>query len=134
MQFPSPLVVKTTNLVTQTRMNSEVKASYLLIYRGKVFIGSFGCRNDCLAVHFNCRKRRNAGFSHLELKLHSYSICCIIRTCGEKLHVPAALSLLYFCAVNTRTMQSLCFFASLFGERELNYAIKIPLKVDLNEL
>jgi hypothetical protein len=31
-------------------------------------------------------------------------------------------------------MQSLCFFASLFGERELNYAIKIPLKVDLNEL
>jgi hypothetical protein len=53
---------------------------------------------------------------------------------GRKLHVPAALSLLYFCAVNTRTMQSLCFFASLFGERELNYAIKIPLKVDLNEL
>ena len=74
------------------------------------------------------------GFPPLELKLHSYSICCIIRTCGEKLHVPVALSLLYFCAVNTRTMQSLCFFASLFGERELNYAIKISLKVDLNEL
>ncbi len=85
-------------------------------------------------------------FSHLQvsydscivliclLNLHSNSICCIIRTCGEKLHVTVALSLHYFCAVNTRTMQSLCFFASLFGERELNYAIKIPLKVDLNEL
>ena len=58
----SPLVVKTTNLETQTRMNTEVKASHLLIYKGKVFIGSFGCRNDCMAVHFNCQKRRNSGF------------------------------------------------------------------------
>ena len=56
------LVVKTTNLATQTRMNIEVKASYLLIYKGKVFIGSFGCRNDCLAVHSNCQKRRGSGF------------------------------------------------------------------------
>ena len=39
-----------------------LKATEFLIYKGKVFIGSFGCRNDCLAVHFNCRKRRNAGF------------------------------------------------------------------------
>ena len=62
MQFLLPLVVKTTNLKAQTRMNSEVKASHLLIYKGKVLIGSFGCRNDCLIVHFNCRKRRNTGF------------------------------------------------------------------------
>ena len=56
-----PLVVKTTNLISQTCMNTGFKRPYLLIYKGKVFIGSFGCRNDCLAVHFNCRKRRNAG-------------------------------------------------------------------------
>ena len=41
MQFLLPLVVKTTNLKAQTSMNSEVKASHLLIYKGKVFIGSF---------------------------------------------------------------------------------------------
>lgn len=123
-------------------MNTGFKLLYLLIYKGKVFIGSFNCRNDCMAVHFNCRKRRNAGvlplelklhylsggvFSHLQvsydpcivliclLNLHSNSICCIIRTCGEKLHVPVALSLLYFCAVNTHTIQFLCFLQAFFG-------------------
>ena len=34
----SPFVVKTTNLATKSRMNSEVKASHLSIYKGKVFI------------------------------------------------------------------------------------------------
>ena len=34
-------------------------ASSLNIYKGKIFIGSFGCRNDCLAVHFICHKRRD---------------------------------------------------------------------------
>ena len=38
-----------------------LKATEFLIYKGKVFIGSFGCRNDCLAVHFNCQKRHNSG-------------------------------------------------------------------------
>ena len=50
-----------------------LKATEFLIYKGKVFIGSFGCRNDCLTVHFNCRKRRNAGFPPVELKLHYLS-------------------------------------------------------------
>ena len=113
------MVVKTTNLISRTCIDTGFEPPYLLIYRGKVFIESFGCRNDCLTVHFNCRKRRNAGFSPLELKLHSYSICCIIRTCGEKLHVPVALSLLYFCAVNTHMMQFLCFFESLFWGKEI---------------
>ena len=78
------LVVKTTKLISRTCIDTGFEPPYLLIYRGKVFIGSFGCRNDCLTVHFNCWKRRNAGFSPLELKLHSYSICCIIQICGEK--------------------------------------------------
>ena len=34
MQFSSPLVVKTPNLKVQIRMNSEVKASYLLKFIG----------------------------------------------------------------------------------------------------
>ncbi len=58
----SHLVVKTTNLAAQTYMDSGFEWHHLLILKGKVFIGSFGCRNDCLTVHFNCRKRRNAGF------------------------------------------------------------------------
>ena len=62
MQFLLPLVVKTTNLATRTRMNSWVKAPHLLKYKGKVFIGSFGCRNDCTAVHFKRQKRRDSGF------------------------------------------------------------------------
>ena len=62
MQFLLPLVVKTTNLATQTPMNTDVKASHLLIYKGKVLIGSFGCRNDCLSVHFKRQKRRDSGF------------------------------------------------------------------------
>ena len=57
------LVVKTTNLESRTCMDTGFDRLHLLIYKGKVFIGSFGCRNDCLTVHFNCRKRRNAGFS-----------------------------------------------------------------------
>ena len=81
MQFPSPLVVKTTNLVTQTRMNSEVKASYLLIYKGKVFIGSFGCRNDCLSVHFNCQKRRDSVFPPLESCKHENIACRFFFAC-----------------------------------------------------
>ena len=68
-------------------------------------------------------------FSHLQvsydscivliclLNLHSNSICCIIRTCGEKLHVLAALSLLYFCVVDAHAMQSCCFFAILFWRK-----------------
>ena len=55
------LVVKTTNLESRTCMDTGFDRLHLLIYKGKVFIGSFGCRNDCMAVHFNCRKRRNAG-------------------------------------------------------------------------
>ena len=113
------MVVKTTKLISRTCMNTGLKRLHLLIYKGKVFIGSFGCRNDCQTVHFNCRKRRNAGFPPVELKLHSYSICCIIRTCGEKLHVLAALSLLYFCVVDAHAMQSCCFFAILFWREEI---------------
>ena len=71
--FLPPLVAKTTNLISQTCMNTGFKLLYLLIYKGKVFIGSFSCRNDCMAVHFNCRKRRNAGVLPLELKLHYLS-------------------------------------------------------------
>ena len=55
------LVVKTTNLESRTCMNTGLKRLHLLIYKGKVFIGSFGCRNDCQTVHFNCRKRRDSG-------------------------------------------------------------------------
>ena len=43
-------------------MDSEVKASHLLIYKGKVLIGSLGCRNDCMAVHFKRQKRHGSGF------------------------------------------------------------------------
>ena len=38
MQFLLPLVVKTTNLKAQTRMNSEVKASHRLIYKGRTLL------------------------------------------------------------------------------------------------
>ena len=51
------LVVKTTNLKSRTCMNTGFKLLYLSIYKGKVFIGSFGCRNDCMAVHFNCQNQ-----------------------------------------------------------------------------
>jgi hypothetical protein len=42
-------------------MDTRVTQRHLLIYKGKFFIGSFGCRNDCLAVHFICHKRRDSG-------------------------------------------------------------------------
>ena len=101
MQFSSPLVVKTTNLVTQTRMNSEVKASYLLIYKGKVFIGSFGCRNDCLSVHFNCQKRRDSGFPPLESCKHENTACRVF------LCLQAVVCALYY------KRQSFTFFLDL---------------------
>ena len=75
MQFLLPLVVKTTNLKAQTRMNTEVKAPHLLIYKGKVFIGSFGCRYYCLAVHFNCQKRRDSEFPPPEPCKHKNTAC-----------------------------------------------------------
>jgi len=78
MQFLLPLVVKTTNLKVQTRMDSEVKASHLLIYKGKVFIGSFGCRNDWLAVHFNCQKMRGSGFPPPEPYGHKNAACRVL--------------------------------------------------------
>ena len=57
------LVVKTTNLETQTRMDTAFKPQHLLIYKGKTSIGSFSCRNDCLTVHFNWKKRPDSGVS-----------------------------------------------------------------------
>ena len=81
MQFLLPLVVKTTNLKAQTRINSEVKASHLLIYKGKVFIGSFGYRNDCTTVHFNCQKRRDSGFPPLEQCKHKNTACRVWWAC-----------------------------------------------------
>ena len=48
-------------------MDSEVKAAYLLIYKGGIFIGSYGCKNDWLAVHFNCHKRRGSWLLPLSL-------------------------------------------------------------------
>jgi len=85
MQFLLPLVVKTTNLKAQTRMNSEVKASHLLIYKGKVLIGSFGCRNDCTAARFNRQKRRGSGFPPLEAvwtKIRSLQGLARLQGCG----------------------------------------------------
>ena len=76
-----PLVVKTTKLAVQTCMNTDVKASHLLIYKGKVFIGSFGCRNDWLAVHFNCQKRRGSGFPPPEPCGHKITACRIRLAC-----------------------------------------------------
>ena len=66
-------------------MDSEVKASYLLIYKGKVFIGSFGCRNDCTAVHFKRQKRRDSGFPPLEAvwtKIRSLQGLARLQGCG----------------------------------------------------
>ena len=73
------LVVKTTKLESRTCMDTGFDRLHLSIYKGKVFIGSFGCRNDCMAVHFNCQKRRNAGVPYyIKNEINTYIIFFII--------------------------------------------------------
>ena len=87
--FAHTLVVKTTNLATRSSMNTGVTRHHLLIYKSKIFIGSYGCRNDCLAVHFICHKRRDLGAPPPEPGRHKIIACrvwlaCKLRECTVK--------------------------------------------------
>ena len=95
-------------------MVTGLKPHHLLIYKGKIFIGSYGCRNDCLAVHFICHKRRDLGVSPPEPGRYKNTACrvwlaCRLRGCVDKL-IRSSLTVLQQC----RHVQRQIHYAFLF--------------------